>query len=384
MPYMAHATGESTPGTSAQTTALQIPLVWSPECLLHEPRGEVWLGTMTPGTELPARAEVIREVLLAAGARQIDASPHPDDVLRAVHDAGLLRFLEHGYEEWVDNGLFDALSPWAGDEPVERVVPYVFPTPGMLDGLPLREPAGVHGRAGRYGYDTMTLVGPGTWTAVRAAVDVALSAVDVVNGGASAAYALCRPPGHHVTRDAYGGSCYLNNAAVAAQALRTSGRERVAIVDIDAHHGNGTQMVFYDRADVFYGSLHVDPGAGWFPHYAGYADESGRGDGAGANLNLPLPEGTGDDEWLAGVDRIADVVSAFSADALVISLGVDAALDDPESPMQVSHEGYHAAGERLGALGLPTVAVQEGGYHLPTLGTLVRSCLVGLQTGTSR
>jgi acetoin utilization deacetylase AcuC-like enzyme len=125
----------------------------------------------------------------------------------------------------------------------------------------------------------------------------------------------------------------------------------------------------------------VDPGAGWFPHYAGYADESGRGAGAGTNLNLPLAEGTGDAEWLAGVDRLVEAVSQFSADALVISLGVDAALDDPESPLRVSHEGYHAAGQRLGGLGLPTVAVQEGGYHLPTLGTLVRSCLLGVQSG---
>jgi acetoin utilization deacetylase AcuC-like enzyme len=379
MPYMLQ--GNAAP---AQATSLSIPVVWSPDCLLHEPRGEVWLGTMTPGTELPARAEVIRDVLSAAGAPVVAATAHPDDALRAVHDDGLLHFLQHGYEQWQRAGLFDALAPWAGDEPVERVVPYVFPTPGLLDGLPLREPAGIHGRAGRYGYDTMTLIGPGTWAAARAAVDVALTAVDTVNDGARAAYALCRPPGHHVTRDAYGGSCYLNNAAVAAQALRTSGRDRVAVVDIDAHHGNGTQMVFYDRGDVFYGSLHVDPGAGWFPHYAGYADESGRGEGAGTTVNLPLAEGTGDEEWLAGVDRIADAVASFRADALVISLGVDAALDDPESPLRVSHDGYQAAGRRLGALGLPTVAVQEGGYHLPTLGTLVRTCLLGLDQGGRR
>ena len=187
-----------------------------------------------------------------------------------------------------------------------------------------------------------------------------------------------------MTREAYGGSCYLNNAAVAAQAMRGSGRRRVAVVDIDAHHGNGTQMLFYDRADVFYGSLHVDPGAGWFPHYAGYRDESGRGDGAGTTLNLPLPEGTPDDDWLAALDQIVAAVRDFGADGLVVSLGVDAAVDDPESPLRVTHDGYRSAGLRLGRLGLPTVAVQEGGYHLPTLGTLVRSCLTGLQSGLAR
>src|SRR5207344_1274949 len=149
----------------------------------------------------------------------------------------------------------------------DRVVPYVFPTRGLVGDLPVRVPTAIHGRAGRWCYDTMTLVGPGTWPAARAAVDATLTAVDLVAGGERSAYALTRPPGHHVTRDAYGGSCYLNNAAVAASALRESGLDKVAVVDIDAHHGNGTQAVFYDRADVFYASVHVDPGAGWFPHY---------------------------------------------------------------------------------------------------------------------
>jgi acetoin utilization deacetylase AcuC-like enzyme len=253
-----------------------------------------------------------------------------------------------------------------------------MPTAGMLDGLPEREPSAVHAAAGRWCYDTMTLVGPGTWEAARAAVDVTLSAVDLVVGGEPLAYALARPPGHHVTRAAYGGSCYLNNAGIAAQALRDAGHERVAIVDVDAHHGNGTQALFYDRADVLYASLHVDPGAGWFPHYAGFADETGRHAGLGANLNVPLAEGTPDTPWLAALDRIIDAVAAHGATALVVSLGVDAAAADPESPLQVTHDGYESAGRRLAALGLPTVAVQEGGYHLDTLGDLVAVTLRGL------
>ena len=315
MPYMSDAMQSSSTTSSGPLT---IPVVWSPDCLLHEPKGEVWLGVMTPGTELPERAEVIRRELVTAGAPAVPAQRHDDEVLRAVHDSDLLDFLEHAYDLWAADGLFAAAG-------TDRVVPYVFPTAGLLDGLPIRQPAGIHGRAGRYGY--------------------------------------------------------LNNAAVAAQAMRGSGRRRVAVVDIDAHHGNGTQMLFYDRADVFYGSLHVDPGAGWFPHYAGYRDESGRGDGAGTTLNLPLPEGTPDDDWLAALDQIVAAVRDFGADGLVVSLGVDAAVDDPESPLRVTHDGYRSAGLRLGHLGLPTVAVQEGGYHLPTLGTLVRSCLTGLQSG---
>jgi acetoin utilization deacetylase AcuC-like enzyme len=275
------------------------------------------------------------------------------------------------WDRWVAAGF--PVDPGQG-----RAVPYLMPTAGMLDGLPEREPAAVHAAAGRWCYDTMTLVGPGTWEAARAAVDVTLSAVDLVVGGEPLAYALARPPGHHVTKAAFGGSCYLNNAGIAAQALRDAGHERVAIVDIDAHHGNGTQALFYDRADVLYASMHVDPGAGWFPHYAGFADETGRGAGLGANVNVPLAEGTPDQPWLAAVDQIADAVAAHGSTALVVSLGVDAAAADPESPLEVTHDGYETAGRRLAALGLPTVAVQEGGYHLDTLGDLVAVSLCGL------
>jgi acetoin utilization deacetylase AcuC-like enzyme len=145
----------------------------------------------------------------------------------------------------------------------------------------------------------------------------------------------------------------------------------VAIVDVDAHHGNGTASIFYGRGDVFYGSVHVDPGAGWFPHVVGFADETGVGAGAGTTSNIPLAPGTGDAEWLAGVTHLVDAVRAFEPAALVVSLGVDAAVDDPESPLQVTLDGYRRAGELLAGLGLPTVHVQEGGYHLPSLGGLV-------------
>ena len=217
-------------------------------------------------------------------------------------------------------------------------MPYFFQTEAMLAGMPPSPPVAMHARAGQYCYDTMTLVGPGTWEAARAAVDVALTAVDLVAAGERAAYALCRPPGHHVTPLGYGGSCYLNNAAVAAEALRAAGHERVAVIDIDAHHGNGTQAVFWERPDVRYGSLHVDPAAGWFPHVFGHAGETGAGAGEGATRNLPLPEGTGDGPWVDAVARLAEWAGDCSA--LVVSLGVDAAGDDPESPLQVTADGF--------------------------------------------
>lgn len=350
--------------------------MWSPETRRHHPEAEVWVGVSTPGTETAARVDAILEALRAGSGFEVrQPGAYDDIVLRAVHDPALLAHLAAVAGQWVDSDIPRLVGQ-------RRVVPYVFPTAGMLGGLPGRVPSAVHARAGWYCYDTMTLVGPGTWEAARAAVDCALTAVDVVlRGEARSAYALCRPPGHHVTRSAYGGSCYLNNAAVAAQALRAGGHERVAVVDIDAHQGNGTAAIFYDRADVLYASVHVDPAAGWFPHVVGFADETGVGDGVGTTLNVPLDPGAEDPAWLAGVDRLVEAVSAFGASALVVSLGVDAAADDPESPLHVSDDGYAGAGARLGALALPTVHVQEGGYHLPSLGALVRRCLTGFASG---
>jgi acetoin utilization deacetylase AcuC-like enzyme len=291
-----------------------------------------------------------------------------------VHDGELIDFLATAHERWLAGG-------YAAEVGQDRVTPYFFPTPALTSGMPVRDPAALHGLTGRFCYDTMTLVGPGTWQAVVAAADCALTAADLVVGGATAAYALCRPPGHHATPGGYGGSCYLNNAALAAQALREGGYERVAILDLDAHHGNGTQAVFWDRGDVRYGSLHVDPAAGWFPHVLGHADETGAGRGEGATRNLPLPPGTGDDPWLTAVADLAGWTAGWHADGLVVSLGVDAAADDPESPLAVTMDGYRQAGRQLGSLGIPTVVVQEGGYHLPTLGPLVAAYLDGHVTG---
>jgi acetoin utilization deacetylase AcuC-like enzyme len=349
---------------------MPIPVVWSPETRRHEPMREVWVGVPTEGTEVPERVDRILEAL--ARHERVEATVHDEDVLHRVHDPALVEHLRTIHAQWTAGPYDDLVGQ-------DRVVPYVFPTPAMSQGMPVTRAVATHGRAGQFGYDTMTLVGPGTWEAARAAVDCALTAVDLVTGPvtgpAHAAYALCRPPGHHVTRQGYGGSCYLNNAAVAAQALRDAGHAVVAVVDLDAHHGNGTQAIFWERGDVRYGSLHVDPAAGWFPHYFGHAHETGAGEGAGATRNLPLPEGTGDGPWLEAVRTLADFASG--ADALVVSLGVDAAADDPESPLQVTADGYAAAGRLLGSLGLSTVAVQEGGYHLDTIGGLVAAYLAG-------
>jgi acetoin utilization deacetylase AcuC-like enzyme len=342
---------------------LGMQFVWSDECLRHEPEAEVWVGTRTPATEVPARALAIREALAAAGAEEVAAVAHDDSALLAVHDPALVEFLRTAWDEWSAAGL-----------PSDRVVPYVFAREGLTSDRAPATPAATWARPGLFAYDTMTLIGPGTWEAARAAVDVALTAVGLVADGAPVAYACTRPPGHHVTRSLYGGSCYLNNTAIAASALLGRLGGRVAIVDVDAHHGNGTQELFLGRSDVLTASVHVDPRAGWFPHFLGFEAENDE-----ANLNLPLAPGTGDDGWLAAVRRAA--AFAAPARALVVALGVDAAAGDPESPLEVTAAGYREAGRILGELKLPTVVVQEGGYDLATIGPLVRESLEGFDAG---
>ena len=347
-----------------------VPVVWSPDTLQHAPRDEGWVGVATPATEVAARVITILDALRDAGHRLRQADTDPGPLLAAVHDPALLDFLRTAHERW-EEGEYAKV---AGQD---RVVPYFFPTPALTEGLPVRRPHAVHADAGGFAYDTMTLVGPGTWEAAYAAAACAAEAARFVSDGAPLAYALCRPPGHHATVAGYGGSCYLNNAAVAVEGLLAHGTRRVGLVDLDAHHGNGSEAIFYARGDVLYGSVHVDPGAGWFPHLVGYADETGTGEGSGANRNLPLPEGTGDERWLEGVADLTAWVEEAGCDALVVSLGVDAAADDPESPLLVTADGYRRAGALLTAAGLPAVVVQEGGYHLATLGTLVAAFLEG-------
>jgi acetoin utilization deacetylase AcuC-like enzyme len=341
---------------------LSLPVVWSDRCLLHDPAAEIWVGVRTAAAETRARAKAIREAL---SARFVEAEAHPDEALLEAHDPDLLAYLASAWEEWQAAGLPE-------DPGQNRVVPYVFAHTALGARKP---PAAVWAKPGWFAYDTMTLVGPGTWEAARAAVDCALTAVDLVLAGEPVAYACTRPPGHHAGRACYGGSCYLNNAAVAAAALNKGLDGPVAVIDVDAHHGNGTQEVFYERPDVLVGSVHVDPGTGWFPHFLGFADETG----GGANRNLPLPPGAGDELWLAAVAELA--AWARGAAGLVVALGVDAAAGDPESPLQVTEQAFRAAGALLGGLGVPTVVVQEGGYDLERLGPLVRETLLGLEDG---
>jgi acetoin utilization deacetylase AcuC-like enzyme len=240
-------------------------------------------------------------------------------------------------------------------------------------------PAGLVGQIGWYGADLACPIGPHTWAAAEAAAAGAIAAADSAAGGANA-YALARPPGHHAYSARSGGHCYLNNAAIAAERLRAKGVARVAVLDIDSHHGNGTQGVFWQRPDVLFVSVHGDPNR-YYPWYTGHADEHGGGAGEGCNLNLPLPLGTGDDGWLEAIGTGIAAIRRFGAEALVVSLGFDASRDEPLNALAVTEDGFARAGTAIGALRLPTAIVQEGGYSLSVIGTLLAKFLGGFGEG---
>ena len=234
------------------------------------------------------------------------------------------------------------------------------------------------GRAGWYGLDSSTPFVEGTYVAARAAVDVALTTVDLVLGGETAAYGLCRPPGHHAARALYAGYCFFNNAAIAADAIGRATGERVGILDVDFHHGNGTQQIFWRRGDVRYVSLHGDPDR-QYPYYLGRATEIGEGEGRGENLNLPLPAATDDEAYLVTLDRALETLLAAPGSVIVVSLGFDTFTLDPLGDFALTTAGYHEAGRRVAATGRRLVILQEGGYHRPTLGENARAWLRGAE-----
>ena len=329
----------------------------------HDVVDEVYLGVAIPAHEVVQRAGIIRGALLADGGFElVEPTEHGELPILAVHDEGLLRFLE---QAWVEVRR-QAIGR-------QSLVADTYPSRAMFEGLGdealarLREPTAIGGRAGWWGLDSSNPIVAGTYEAARWAVDVALPAVDLVLDGESMAYGLCRPPGHHAARAMAAGYCFFNNAAIAADAIARATGERVAILDVDYHHGNGTQQIFWRRGDVLYASLHADP-ARAYPFFLGHADEVGEGDGKGANLNLPLPVATSDADYLAALDRALEAIAATPGDIVVVSLGFDTYRDDPIGDFALTRAGYAEAGRRVAALGRRLVILQEGGYHLPSLG----------------
>ena len=331
--------------------------------LAHQPEEIISRGRPIPHVEIARRAAELETAATAGGHELAKPAEHGLDPVAAVHDAGYLRFLETAWTRW--QALPDAPP---------HVHPHAQPNRRM-SGLP----EGIIGQAGYYIATNSAPIAEGTWQAARASADIALTAAEAVLQGRPEAYALCRPPGHHAFSDLAGGFCYLNNVAIAAERM-TRRWPKLAILDIDVHHGNGTQGIFYDRGDVLFVSLHGDP-SDYFPFFAGYASETGAGEGAGANLNLPLPQGSGDRAFQEALEIAFAKIRAHDPGALLVSLGFDAFEKDPIGCLKVTTGGFGEIARRIGALGLPTLLVQEGGYDCDALGPNLTAFLDGFGQG---
>jgi acetoin utilization deacetylase AcuC-like enzyme len=310
----------------------------------HDPQHFMANGRVLPSPEQPERIRRLMAGAEAAGCAfqaPADAGLAP---LAAVHSAEYLDFLHTIHARW-------QRIPEAGPE----VIPNIHPA-NRTDSYP----RSAVGQAGYHQADTACPIGAGTWEAAYWSAQSAVAGADLVAGGDRAAYVLARPPGHHAYADLAGGFCFLNNAAIAAQRLCARGL-RPAILDIDVHHGNGTQGIFYARGDVLTVSIHADP-ARFYPFFWGHAQERGDGAGLGCNLNLPLPRGTGDAAYLETLTVALRRVAAFGADVLVVALGLDAHVDDPFRGLAVTTPGFAAIGAALADTELPVLLVQEGGY----------------------
>jgi acetoin utilization deacetylase AcuC-like enzyme len=325
----------------------------------HYPKQFLSSGAPQPNPEVPERADRLLTAALGAGLSHKEPDDFGDAPIAAVHTPEYLQFLEHIYARW--KRIPDAS---------EEVMPNIHPA--RRGGA---YPLSAVGQVGYHVCDSACPISADTWESARWSAMTAAQAATEILQGDNACYALARPPGHHASKDLAGGFCYLNNCAIGAELLR-SRFDRVAIVDVDVHHGNGTQEIFYDRADVLTVSLHADP-MRFYPFFWGHAAERGEGAGLGANYNLPLPRGTGDDDYLQALERALARIRAFSPGALVVALGLDAFEGDPFQGFAITTGGFGRIAERVAALRLPTLIVQEGGYLCDELGDNLASFLRG-------
>lgn len=338
--------------------------VYSPLHTLQDAEAEYIRGKKVPSFEMPRRAQLVLDRINAVSLGPvIEPSSFGTLPILRVHDADFVTFLSTAWESWsAENGEIDAF-------------PNAWPPP-RSSRVKTKRPGA---ELGRYCIDMSSPIMAGTWTAVTSAADSALTAMEIAAGPDGAAFALCRPPGHHAGRDYFGGYCFLNNAAIAAQGWLDKGLGRIAVLDIDYHHGNGTQDIFYDRQDVLTVSIHADPQTE-YPYYSGYADETGDGQGIGFNINLPLPWGTDYETYGLALADAIERIAAHAAEGLVVSLGVDTFGGDPISRFKLVNADFIRMGQAIAALGLPTLFVMEGGYAVEDIGINVVNVLTGFQT----
>ena len=335
--------------------------VFSEKHALRDAKTELYGGELVPAFECPVRADHILQRVKDVNLGEIIA---PDefglDAVKRIHDGDFLHFLESCWSDWTAAGFNG------------EAIPTVWPSRCMRE----RIPDHIDGRLGYYALAAETSISDGTWEAARASANVALSAQAAIRDGASEAFALCRPPGHHAASDMYGGYCFINNAAVAAQAFLDQGAERVALLDVDFHHGNGSQEIFYGRDDVMFLSLHGDPREA-FPHFLGYADETGQGKGEGFNHNYPMMPGTNYATWSQALADACRKIDDYAPDAVVVSLGVDTFEHDPISFFKLTSDDFKRYGATIAGLKRPTLFVMEGGYAVEEIGINAVNVLQG-------
>lgn len=342
----------------AETGTMEV--FFSSAQLDHRPQQFLVAGRIVEPFEVPDRAARLAATLRDGGLPVMTPHDHGLGPVHAIHPEHYTTFLSEAYAR------FSAL-PNAGPEAFPNVHPYVSGSPSHFRRERAR-PSGIVGQLGWYVGDMACAIGEGTYTAAYASAQSAIAAATAVNDGSYHAFALCRPPGHHAYADRASGFCFFNNAAIAAEVLRKR-FGKVAILDFDTHHGDGTQAIFYQRGDVFVGSHHTDP-RDYYPFFVGYADETGFGAGDKANLNIPLSPGSGDETFLAASQALIVAALAFGAEALVVSAGWDAHGDDPLSRLQVTNQGFARLGRLYGEIPLPTVLIQEGGYAINAVETV--------------
>lgn len=338
--------------------------IYSDDHHLHHGKHELIGGQFKPCFEMPSRADMVldRAKAVALGNVQspLDFGLGP---IRRVHSEGFLRFLQNAWADWQAIGRSHDMLPIA------------WPTRRLRQ----VEPTDIDGRLGYYSFDAGAPITAGTWQAILSSANVALTGQAELAKGARGVFSLCRPPGHHAAADYMGGYCYLNNAAIAVQALLDLGAKRVAVLDVDYHHGNGTQDIFYDRADVLFTSIHGDPRFE-YPYFLGFADEKGTGVGAGFNFNYPLAAGSDWSVWSLALADACRQIHEYAPDALVVSLGVDTFKADPISQFKLDSPDYLRMGEVIGKLGLQTLFVMEGGYAVEEIGINAVNVLQGFDS----
>lgn len=337
--------------------------VYSPDHQLHH-ASELKDGKVSPCFEMPQRAEIVLARSLQVGLGDIVAPQAfgPAHYAR-VHSERYVRFLQQAWSEWQALGhQHDAL-------------PLVWPVRDLRSDI---EPEHIDGKLGFYAMDAGVAITAGTWQAVSSSANLALTGASLLHGGQRSAFALCRPPGHHAAAEYMGGYCYLNNAAIAAQWSRDNGSQRVAVLDVDFHHGNGTQSIFYDRDDVLFVSLHGDPRRS-YPYFSGHRDETGRGAGLGFTLNYPLPHGTAWDGYSEALQHACGQLRQYRPDLLVVSLGVDTYEGDPISHFRLTSADFSRIGAAIAAVGVPTLFVMEGGYMVDEIGINAVNVLQGFE-----